>query len=76
MSARNAGWRRDKERLNQQRADRIEEWSPAKDRWPVSKSWKFMGRRRDKVARAQKLGFDYPRRTDRQLLEDHRIDDD
>ncbi len=35
------------------------------------KNWKHVYTRSAKVTRARQLGFDYPKRTDRQLLDEH-----
>lgn len=39
-----------------------------KDSWPREKRWKDLYTRSDKVARADQLGFDYPRVSENQLL--------
>lgn len=38
---------------------------------PATKKWKHVYTRSAKVARARQLGFEYPKRTDRQLLDEH-----
>ena len=41
-----------------------------KDNWPREKRWKDLYTRSDKVARADQLGFDYPRISENQLVRD------
>jgi len=40
-----------------------------KDDWPKEKNWKHLYTRSVKLARAQQLGFDYPRITEKQLVQ-------
>ena len=73
---RDSGWRRAKDAtkdLKKSRTDRLREnRMPNNTSWksttPAQKDWKKLGIRSNKVARARQLGFDYPRRTQRQIL--------
>jgi hypothetical protein len=40
-----------------------------KDRWKPEKNWKMVYLRSEKLSRAKQLGFDYPKKTVRQLLD-------
>lgn len=44
-----------------------------KDDYPREKQWKNLYTRSVKLARAQQLGFDYPRTTEKQLIQDELI---
>ncbi len=39
------------------------------DRWKPEKNWKMLYLRSEKLFRAKQLGFDYPKKTVRQLLD-------
>jgi hypothetical protein len=41
----------------------------SKDDWPREKQWKNLYTRSVKLARAQQLGIDYPRTTEKQLIQ-------
>jgi predicted protein tyrosine phosphatase len=45
-----------------------------KDDWPREKRWKDMYIRSTKVVRAKQLGFDYPRTTERQLIQEDEME--
>ncbi len=62
---RNRAWRRFKNDVNQ-RKGMGSEW-----RYKPEKKWKLIYMRRCKVARAKQLGFEYPRKSQRQLLDQH-----
>ena len=42
---------------------------------PAEKNWKHVYSRAGKLARARQLGFDYPRKTQQDLLDEHVFDD-
>lgn len=44
-----------------------------KDDWPREKRWKGMYTRSAKLARAQQLGFDYPRTGEKKLMQDEEM---
>lgn len=60
---RNRAWRRFKDRINN--GNGMGSDKPYKP----EKKWKFMYARKNKLARAKQLGFDYPVKTQRQLLD-------
>ena len=62
-SERNRGWRRFKNRTNNKNGMRSE-W-----KWKPEKNWKRLYLRSEKLIRAQQLGFEYPRKNIRQLLD-------
>jgi len=76
---RDRAWRRAKDatkELKQKKLEKIRSerrigsasWSRYE---PSQKNWKHMYTRSEKTSRARKLGFDYPRKTQRTVLEEH-----
>jgi hypothetical protein len=60
---RDKSWRRLQKKLNGGKG------MGSKEEVKPEKKWKFMYLREDKLARARQLGFSYPRRSGRQLLD-------
>ncbi|MEE4246663.1 MAG: hypothetical protein V2I33_14730 [Kangiellaceae bacterium] len=61
---RNKAWRRKQARLKSDgRVDKSQLWSP------YEKNWKLLYLRSVKLQRAKLLGFEYPRKSTRQLLD-------
>ncbi|WP_020558577.1 hypothetical protein [Thiofilum flexile] len=60
---RDRAWRRFKNWVNNGRGMGTEE------RWKPEKNWKMLYVRSEKQARAKQLGFEYPRKSSRQLLD-------
>ncbi|MBB1489658.1 hypothetical protein [Oceanospirillum sediminis] len=60
---RNRAWRRFKDRINNGKGMGSDEL------FKPEKKWKLMYSRRRKVVRAKQLGFDYPIKSQRQLLD-------
>lgn len=67
---RNRAWRRFKDYVN----NRNGMGSGTYDK--PEKKWKFLYTRKSKLARAKQLGFEYPRKNVRQLLEQETRSDD
>ena len=62
---RDEAWRRFQDRVHKSRG------MGSKDRWKPEKKWKMIYIRSNKLHRAQQLGFDYPIKNTRKLLEEH-----
>jgi hypothetical protein len=60
---RSRAWRRFYSRVNKGKG------MGTKDRWKPEKNWKMVYLRSEKLSRAKQLGFDYPKKTVRQLLD-------
>jgi hypothetical protein len=60
---RSRAWRRFYNRVNKGKGMGTE------DRWKPEKNWKLVYLRSEKLSRAKQLGFDYPKKTVRQLLD-------
>ncbi|MDE1464834.1 hypothetical protein [Spartinivicinus poritis] len=60
---RNRAWRRFKNRINSGRGIGTD------DCWKPEKNWKMVYLRSEKLSRARQLGFEYPRKDIRQLLD-------
>ena len=60
---RTKAWRRFKSKVNEKKGMGTE------DKSKPEKNWKMVYLRSEKLARAKQLGFDYPRKSARQLLE-------
>jgi hypothetical protein len=60
---RSRAWRRFYNRVNKGKGMGTE------DRWKPEKNWKMVYLRSEKLSRAKQLGFDYPKKTVRQLLD-------
>jgi len=60
---RSRAWRRFKSKLNESKG------MGSEDKWKPEKKWKLVYLRSEKLARAKQLGFEYPRKTSRQLLD-------
>ncbi|MGQ8366080.1 hypothetical protein [Glaciecola sp. 1036] len=60
---RNRAWRRFNDRVNKGKGKGSNELNKAE------KKWKLLYLRKNKLARAKQLGFDYPIKSNRQLLE-------
>ena len=69
MKERTRAWRRHKNRVKQGRG------MGTSETWKPEKNWKFIYLRSEKLARAQQLGIEYPRKGERQML-DVLIDED
>ena len=67
---RSKSWRRFKAKLNSRKGMGTEEV------FKPEKKWKLMYLREEKLARARQLGFNYPRKTGRQLLDQENPLDD
>ena len=63
---RNRAWRRFKARLNKGCASKNSSNSSSEKR---EKNWKLLYFRKNKLARAKQLGFEYPVKSERQLLD-------
>ena len=57
---RNRAWRRFKKKVNSKKVTEYPGKTP-QDSWKGDKNWKLLGRRFDKIKRAQQLGFEYPK---------------
>ena len=66
--SRNRAWRRFKNNVHAQKVREYPAKSP-QDAWVPPKNWKWLGRRCDKLLRAQQLGFEYPRLSLRRLID-------
>lgn len=60
---RNRAWRRFKKRINRSKG------MGSGELHKPEKNWKLMYLRRNKLARAKQLGFDYPVKNQRQIVE-------
>jgi hypothetical protein len=60
---RSRAWRRFYNRVNKGKGMGTE------DRWKPEKNWKMVYLRSEKLSRSKQLGFDYPKKTVRQLLD-------
>jgi hypothetical protein len=60
---RDRAWRRFKSKVNKKRG------MSSKEKWKPEKKWKLVYLRSAKLSRAKQLGFEYPRKNIRQLLE-------
>ncbi|MCP4255729.1 MAG: hypothetical protein GY775_20455 [Candidatus Scalindua sp.] len=59
---RDKAWRRDKDQVKSQKGQ------GSKEIWHPEKQWDQLYLRSEKLKRAQQLGFDYPRKSERELL--------
>ncbi|MEM8710296.1 MAG: hypothetical protein AAGG01_05050 [Planctomycetota bacterium] len=78
---RESGWRRAKSAAKEAAEDRLEAIRLERDARrrafeaiSPEKNWKLLYIRSNKLARARQLGFDYPRRSKLQFLDDHGVD--
>ncbi len=62
---RSRAWRRDKDRVNARKG----QGSSVESAWKPEKKWGHLYLRSEKVKRAKQLGFDYPRKCERELLD-------
>jgi hypothetical protein len=60
---RSRAWRRLKSKLNDRKG------TGSEDKRKPEKKWNLVYLRSEKLARAKQLGFEYPRKTSRQLLD-------
>jgi len=79
--SRGKAWRRSKETTKQAASARVEKIrenrSPGlKFQFPGEKRWKDMAGRSNKIRRGRQLGFEYPRKTQRDILDEHASSDE
>jgi hypothetical protein len=60
---RNRAWRRFKNKVN------LGNGQGSQKQWKPEKKWKMVYIRTEKLSRAKQLGFEYPRKNTRQLLD-------
>lgn len=65
---RSRAWRRFKDNINKGMG--------TEDDWKPEKKWKMVYLRSEKLIRAKQLGFDYPRKSTRQLLDSESSSDE
>lgn len=58
----------------QRRATRTERLQTEQSDEPREKNWKHLYLRSNKLARARQLGFDYPRKSTREVINEHMSD--
>ena len=55
----------------QRRAARTEMFQAERNAEPREKNWKLLYLRSNKLARARQLGFEYPRKSAREVIDEH-----
>ena len=70
MTERTKAWRRHREVVANNRHENRKDFYSAAAWFQGEKKWKMMGTRKQKLHRAQQLGFDYPIKTTSQLLDE------
>ncbi len=71
--SRGKSWRRS-EAAKERRDTRTERLQTERNDEPREKNWKLLYLRSNKLARARQLGFDYPRKSRREVIDEHMSD--
>lgn len=66
---------RTKDAAKQRKAERSANHRAGRHKEPREKNWKRLYVRSNKLARARQLGFEYPRKSKREIIDEHLTDE-